>query len=50
VLDVYVFQTLSEVREQTESRLKEDKEERPHEAPGNMTPREFWLTVQPGNL
>jgi len=40
VLDMYIFQTLSKVREQTESWLREYNEERPHEALGNMTPRE----------
>lgn len=50
VLDMYIFQTLSEVREQTESWLREYNEERPHEALGNLTPREFLLTAQPGNL
>lgn len=50
VLDMYIFQTLAEVREQTESWLREYNEERPHEALGNLTPREFLLTAQPGNL
>jgi putative transposase len=50
VLDMYIFQTLSEVREQTESWLREYNEERPHEALGNLTPREFLLAAQPGNL
>ena len=47
---MYIFQTLNEVREQTESWLEEYNEERLHEALGNMTPREFLLTVQPGSL
>lgn len=50
VLDMYIFQTLAEVREQTESWLREYNEERPHEAQGNLTPREFSLTTLPGNL
>lgn len=50
VLDMYIFQTLAEVRGQTESWLREYNEERPHEALGNMTPREFLLTAQPGSL
>src|SRR5256714_14948925 len=50
VLDMYVFQTLNEVREQTEKWLKEYNEERPHDALGDMTPREFLLTKNPGSL
>ena len=50
VLDMYIFQTLSEVRGQTEKWLRDYNEERPHESLGNMTPREFLLTVQPGSL
>ena len=44
VLDMYVFQNLEEVREQTEKWLKEYNEERPHEALGHLTPREYLLT------
>lgn len=44
---MYVFQTLNEVREQTEKWLKEYNEERPHDALGDMTPREFLLTQKP---
>jgi putative transposase len=47
VLDMYVFQTLNEVREQTDKWLKEYNEERPHDALGDMTPREFLLTQNP---
>ena len=47
VLDMYVFQTLTEVREQTDRWLKDYNEERPHEALGNMTPREYLLTHNP---
>jgi putative transposase len=47
VLDMFVFQTLNEVREQTESWLREYNEERPHEALGDLTPREFLLTQNP---
>ncbi len=50
VLDMYIFETLDEVKEQTERWLKEYNEERPHESLGNMTPREFLLTTQPGSL
>jgi putative transposase len=47
VLDMFVFQTLNEVREQTETWLKEYNEERPHDSLGDMTPREFLLTQNP---
>ena len=47
VLDMFVFQSLSEVREQTEKWLREYNEERPHESLGNMTPREYLLTQNP---
>jgi putative transposase len=44
VLDMYLFRTLDEVREQTEYRVREYNEERPHESLGNLTPREYLLT------
>jgi len=44
VLDMFVFQSLEEVREQSEKWLKEYNEERPHDSLGDMTPREFLLT------
>jgi len=47
VLDMFVFQTLQEVRDQTEQWLKEYNEERPHDALGDLTPREFLLTHKP---
>jgi putative transposase len=47
VLDMFVFQSLSEVREETEKWLKEYNEERPHESLGHMTPREYLLTLRP---
>lgn len=47
VLDMYVFRTLEEVREQTESWVREYNEERPHESLGNLTPREYLLTKHP---
>src|SRR5438874_447166 len=47
VLDMFVFQTLNEVREQTETWLKEYNEERPHDSLGDMTPREYLLTQNP---
>jgi putative transposase len=47
VLDMFVFQSLIEVREQSEKWLREYNEERPHESLGNMTPREYLLTQTP---
>ena len=47
VLDMFVFQTLNEVREQTETWIKEYNEERPHESLRDLTPREFLLTQKP---
>ena len=47
VLDMFVFQNLDEVREQTEKWLKEYNEERPHDALGDLTPREYLLTHKP---
>lgn len=47
VLDMYVFRTLEEVREQTESWIREYNEERPDETLGNLTPREYLLTKHP---
>ncbi len=47
VLDMFVFQTLNEVREQTEKWLMEYNEQRPHESLGDMTPREYLLTQNP---
>jgi putative transposase len=41
VLDLYIFNTLAEVRSVTEQFINEYNEERPHESLGNMTPVEF---------
>ena len=49
VLDMFVFQSLSEVREQTELWLKEYNEERPHKSLGHLTPREF-VNPKTGNF
>ena len=47
VLDMFVFQSLEEVREQSEKWLKEYNEERPHDSLGDLTPREYLLTQNP---
>jgi putative transposase len=47
VMDMYVFQSLDEIREQTEIWLKEYNEERPREALGNQTPKEYLLASDP---
>ena len=44
VLDMFVFQSVSEVREQTELWLKQYNEERPHHSLGHLTTREYLLT------
>jgi len=41
VLDLYIFNSLSEVRDHTEVFIREYNEERPHESLGNMTPIDF---------
>jgi len=41
VLDLYIFDSLSEVRECTERFIREYNEDRPHESLGDMTPVEF---------
>jgi hypothetical protein len=38
---LYVFTTLNEMREQTEKWPWKYNEDRPHEAPAHMTPREY---------
>ena len=43
-LDMFVFQSLEAVREQTERWRRECNEERSHEALGHMTPREYLLS------
>lgn len=47
VLDMYVFQTLSEVRERTETWLRQYNDERPHDALNDLTPREYLLHRHP---
>jgi len=41
VLDLYVFNSLTEVRDMTEEFIREYNEERPHESLGDMPPMEF---------
>lgn len=47
VLNMYVFRSLSEVREITEAWMKEYNEERPHQALNSMTPVQYRLTTHP---
>lgn len=47
VLDMYIFQTLSEVREQTRIWMKKYNEERPHDALNDLTPKEYLLLHHP---
>ena len=47
VLDMYVFQTLSEVRERTEVWMKKYNEERPHDSLDDLTPKEYLLLHHP---
>ena len=47
VLDMYVFQTLSEVRERTEIWLRRYNEERPHDSLDDLTPKEYLLLHHP---
>lgn len=47
VLDMYVFQTLSEVRERTEIWMQRYNEERPHDSLNDLTPKEYLLFHHP---
>ena len=47
---LYVFKTLSEVRELTEQWMTEYNEERPHDSLGDLTPYEYMVnSKQPEN-
>jgi putative transposase len=46
VLDMFVFQSLEEVRQETEIWFKEYNEERPGSR-GDLTPREYLVTAMP---
>lgn len=47
VLDRYIFNTLSEVRERTEDWLRKYNEERPHDSLNDLTPKEYLLLHHP---
>jgi putative transposase len=47
VLDMYVFRTLTEVRERTERWLADYNQEIPHDSLGGLTPVEFRLKNDP---
>lgn len=47
VLDMYIFETLSEVREQTEIWMKQYNEERPHDSLNDLTPKEYLILHHP---
>lgn len=45
VLNAYIFQDLDQVRDLTQAWMTDYNEERPHEALGNMTPKEYHDTL-----
>ena len=47
VLDFYLFNSLTEVKEITDNWLRQYNEERPHESLGNLTPAEFLIKNSP---
>jgi putative transposase len=49
VLDMYVFKTLEEVRERTESWMRDYNEELPHDALDDLTPVEYRKLHNPEN-
>ena len=46
ILNMYVFKTLTEVRELTENWIKEYNDERPHDSLGDLTPWEYLAAHQ----
>ena len=49
VLYLYLFSTLSEVREITEKWIRKYNEDRPHQSLGKLTPVEYRLKYEPEN-
>ena len=47
ILNMYVFKTLNEVRELTDSWIREYNEERPHDSLEDLTPIEYLTKYQP---
>ncbi|BHH86284.1 hypothetical protein LA52FAK_45730 [Desulforhopalus sp. 52FAK] len=47
ILDFYMFNTLTEVKEITDNWVNEYNLERPHESLGNLTPVEYLKAKQP---
>jgi putative transposase len=47
VLNCYLFETLGEVRQMTAEWIARYNERRPHEALGNLTPRQYLIARYP---
>jgi putative transposase len=50
VLDLYLFSSLSEVRNMTSNWMKKYNEERPHDALGDMTPLEYLVAKKEAEI